>query len=310
MITFGPIPSRRLGFSLGINNIPAKHCSYACTYCQVGPTRPLEIKRQAFYSVAEIAAAVKKKIIETDQKGQTIDYLSFVPDGEPTLDIHLAEEIEALKQFAIPIAVICNATLINDPDVIQALCLADWVSLKVDSVNESTWRKINRPYGKLRLNTILAGILQFRQIFPGTLVTETMLLKGINDSERELHATADYLSRVQPAVVYLSIPIRPPTEEKIEMPDTDTLTSAYQIFSERLPVTQPLFDLEESDFISTGNLREDILSITAVHPMRERPLRKMISAAGGSWTVVDTLLADGLLCCITYREENYYRHCH
>lgn len=310
MIIFGPIPSRRLGFSLGINNIPAKHCSYACVYCQAGPTRPLEIHRQAFYSVEEITAAIKKKIEETDQKGQSIDYLSFVPDGEPTLDIHLEQEIKALRQFKIPIAVICNATLINDPDVIQALCLADWVSLKVDSVIQETWRMINRPFGTLQLQPILDGILAFKQIFPGTLVTETMLLKGINDDETHLHAIVDYLSIVQPATAYLSVPIRPPAEERIEIPDANALVSAYRLFSEKLPVTQPLFDLEEPAFISTGNLSEDIFSITAVHPMRELSLRKMIAETGGSWAVVESLLNEGLLCRITYREENYYRHCH
>ncbi len=127
-----------------------KHCSYSCTYCQVGRTRPLEIHRQAFYTVEEIMAAVEEKLIEAQSKDQTIDYLSFVPDGEPTLDINLGKEIDALKPFGIPVAVICNATQINDPEVIEALNKADWVSLKVDSVLDPAWRKINRPHKKNR----------------------------------------------------------------------------------------------------------------------------------------------------------------
>ena len=307
MLAFGPIPSRRLGFSLGINNIPVKHCSYACTYCQVGPTRPLELKRSSFYTIEEITAAAAQKISETQRQGQVIDYLSFVPDGEPTLDIHLAEEIEALRQFHIPIAVITNATLINDLDVINALCLADWVSLKVDSVSETIWRKINRPHGKIELNAILNGIRAFKSRFTGTLVTETMLLKNVNDDDQHLHAVVDYLTEVEPATAYLSIPIRPPTEMLVEPPDAERLSTAYQIFSERLPTTQPLFDLEELAFVSTGNLREDILSITAVHPMRETPLRKMILDAGGEWKTIEKLLNEDSLREILYNGERYYR---
>ncbi len=307
MITFGPIPSRRLGFSLGINNIPVKHCSYACTYCQVGPTRPLEIKRQAFYPPATIVEAVAQKITETQRKGQRIDFLSFVPDGEPTLDSQLAEEIQALRQFGIPIAVICNATLINEPAVIDALCHADWVSLKVDSVVETTWRKINRPFGRLQLGEILQGIRSFRAVFPGKLVTETMLLKGINDDSRHVHAVVDYLAQVKPDTAYLSVPIRPPAESDITIPDADRLADAYRIFVDKLPTTEALFDLEEPAFVSTGNLREDILSITAVHPMREAPLRKMINAAGGSWQLVEALVTEGLLRELTYNGERFYR---
>ena len=307
MITFGPIPSRRLGFSLGINNIPVKHCSYACTYCQVGPTRPLEIKRSSFYPIEEIVAAVQQKVTEAAHKGQTIDYLSFVPDGEPTLDLQLAEEIKALRQFNIPIAVICNATLINDPEVIDTLCLADWVSLKVDSVIEDTWRKINRPHGKLRLNEILEGILAFKEIFPNTLVTETMLLKDINDDDRHLHAAVNYIAKVEPATAYLSIPIRPPSEARIEIPTPERLKAAYTLFLAKLPTTKALFDLEEPAFVSTGDLRNDILSITAVHPMREAPLRKMIAEAEGNWTVIEKLVSEGLLQEIIYNGERFFR---
>ncbi|MEE4195776.1 MAG: radical SAM protein [Anaerolineae bacterium] len=307
MITFGPIPSRRLGFSLGINNIPVKHCSYACTYCQVGPTRPLEIKRSSFYPLEEIVTAVQQKVTEAEKIGQTIDYLSFVPDGEPTLDIHLAEEIRALRQFGIPIAVICNATLINEPEVVDALCLADWVSLKVDSVIETTWRKINRPFGTLKLGKILQGIRSFRDIYPGRLVTETMLLKGINDDSHHVQAVVNYLAQVKPDTAYLSVPIRPPAESNIEIPDADRLADAYRTFIDKLPTTEALFDLEEPAFVSTGNLREDILSITAVHPMREAPLRKMIDSAGGNWQLIQALVAEGLLRELTYNGERFYR---
>ena len=112
MIAFRPVPSRRLGRSLGINNIPAKICSYSCAYCQVGRTLQMELKRRSFYSPQEIYQEVLEKVNRSESMGQAIDYLTFVPDGEPTLDINLGQEIDMLRSLGIRIAVISNASLI------------------------------------------------------------------------------------------------------------------------------------------------------------------------------------------------------
>lgn len=165
MIAFGPVPSRRLGYSLGVNHIPPKHCPYSCVYCQVGRTIKLETKPQAFYPLEQILVEVEKKINESTRAGRVIDYLSLVPDGEPTLDKNLYQLIKGLSTFEIPVAVISNASLINDDEVQEALCLADWVSLKVDTLNESDWHLINRPHRSLSLSSILTGILQTVSLF-------------------------------------------------------------------------------------------------------------------------------------------------
>ena len=123
-IVFGPVPSRRLGKSLGINHIPAKHCTYSCIYCQLGRTDRMTIKRREFYPPGEIVAAVTQKLAAAEKNGETVDYLTFVPDGEPTLDIHLEREIDLLRSRNIPIAVISNASLIDNPDVRRALAKA------------------------------------------------------------------------------------------------------------------------------------------------------------------------------------------
>ena len=107
-VAFGPVPSRRLGRSLGINNIPPKFCSYSCVYCQVGKTRDLTIARRSFYKPEEIFEQVKRKVNETIQRNEQIDYLTFVADGEPTLDMNLGNEVSLLKQIGIPIAIITN----------------------------------------------------------------------------------------------------------------------------------------------------------------------------------------------------------
>lgn len=183
---FGPVPSRRLGRSLGINNIPPKICSYSCVYCQLGRTSRLRLERRTFYEPDKIRRDVEDKAREALRLGETVDYLTFVPDGEPTLDLHLGEEIRCLRGIALKIAVITNSSLIWRPDVREDLLLADWVSLKVDSLNPDIWRKVNRPHGGLSLGRILEGISEFARVFKGELATETMLIQGLNERPEEL----------------------------------------------------------------------------------------------------------------------------
>ncbi|MCK4471545.1 MAG: radical SAM protein, partial [Anaerolineae bacterium] len=117
MIAFGPVPSRRLGRSLGINNIPPKICTYSCVYCQLGRTIKMQIKRHAFYEPEKVLQDVHDKVEKVRETGERIDYLTFVPDGEPTLDVNLGREIELLRPLGIKIAVISNGSLIGREDV-------------------------------------------------------------------------------------------------------------------------------------------------------------------------------------------------
>lgn len=306
MLAFGPVPSRRLGYSLGINNISAKYCTYSCVYCQVGRTTHMTIDRQEFYPVDQILAEVGQKVAEVAEAGKKIDYLTLVPDGEPTLDIKLGKVIAGLKQFGIPVAVISNASLIDRLDVQEELMQADWVSLKVDSVDERVWIKINRPHRRLSLPRIHEGMFAFKQKFPGILATESMLVAGLNDNEKTTWQLCDFLLKLQPSVSYLSIPTRPPAEVEVTAPSPEALQKIIEICSEKVTFVELLFESEVGDFISTGNLKEDILSITAVHPLREEALRAMVSMAGGKWQVVEDLLADGSILSILYRNERYF----
>jgi wyosine [tRNA(Phe)-imidazoG37] synthetase (radical SAM superfamily) len=309
-IAFGPIPSRRLGFSLGVNHVLPKYCPYSCVYCQVGRTTALRINRQSFFSLDQIIKEVEEKISDSARVGQVIDYLTLVPDGEPTLDINLAGLIQMLMRFRIPVAVISNASLIDRSDVQEALLQADWVSMKVDAIDETVWRRINRPHRRLSLTVILAGILNFRKKYSGKLVTETMLVSGINDNEPAIDKLVDYLSELQPFKSYLSIPTRPPAESWVIPPSPETLQKIITTISKKVPFVDLLFEAETANFISTGNLINDILSIIAVHPLREEALRRMVTQAGAHWKVVEDLVASGTIACIVYREEKYYLRYH
>jgi len=306
MIAFGPVPSRRLGRSLGVNNIPPKVCTYACIYCQLGRTIKLQVDRRVFYEPGGIFEAVQDKVKRAREIGETIDYFTFVPDGEPTLDVNLGREIELLKPLGIKIAVITNASLIWREDVREALMKADWVSLKVDSTREEVWRRINRPHGTLQLASILDGILEFAKAYRGELATETMLVEGVNDGDDHVREVADFLARLKPARAYLSIPTRPPAEEWVRPPGEEAINRAYQILSKRVDQVEYLIGYEGNAFAFTGSVEEDLLSITAVHPMREEAVSEFLALAGAEWPVVRKLIAQGQLIEMEYDGLKFY----
>ena len=303
-IAFGPVPSRRLGKSLGMNNIPPKNCTYSCIYCQLGRTNNMQVERKKFYGPQEILNVVKNKVRGTGEK--FIDYLTFVPDGEPTLDINLGEEIDLLKPLGIKIGVITNASLMWKEDVRNELCKADWVSVKIDAVNLNVWRKIDRPHGSLDLSKILDGISSFSYTFDGDLVTETMLVHGVNSDAKELEKVANVISKLNLKKSYISVPIRPPAEKWVKPANGYEINLAYQIFKERGLYVEYLVGYEGNAFSSTGNLREDILSITAVHPIREEGINELLNKTGESWDLIEELLDEKEIIEIEYKNKKFY----
>jgi wyosine [tRNA(Phe)-imidazoG37] synthetase (radical SAM superfamily) len=304
--SFGPVPSRRLGKSLGINNIPAKVCSYSCLYCQVGRTTAMQVERRSFYEVEAIVSDVRNRVEQARKENTNIDVLTFVPDGEPTLDVNLGKEITLLKTLGFPVGVITNSSLIWRDDVRSELANADWVSLKMDAVRESAWRRINRPQCALRLTAILDGALAFAKTFSGKLVTETMLVQGNDENEAHLREIAQFLQQLQPAVAYLSVPTRPPAEKGVHGPDENTLNRAFQIIGEKVTRLEYLIGYEGDAFASTGDIEKDLLSITAVHPMRKEAVNKLLAQAGATWTIVERLLARAELTATEYEGHMFY----
>lgn len=306
MDAFGPVPSRRLGQSLGINNVPAKTCSYGCVYCQVGRTNSMQIRRQFLNESEDVLEVVRAKVEKTLAAGERIDYLSFVPDGEATLDINLGREIDLLRELNIPIAVITNGSIMDDPDVQHELAKADLVSLKVDAVRERAWRMVDRPHGKLKLDAILEGMLEFAKRYRGRLLTETMMVYKTNDAEADVTATADFIAKLQPEIAYLSIPTRPPSEEWVRPPSEESMNRAYQIFAERIENVECLLGMENGSFAYTGNVVEDILGVTAVHPMHESAVRELLERADAEWSVIDEMLANGKIVELDYGGDKFY----
>jgi len=271
----------------------------------------MQVDRRAFYQPEEILKDVEEKVKRAREVGESIDYLTFVPDGEPTLDINLGHEIELLKPLGIKIAVITNASLIGREDVRDDLMKADWVSLKVDSIREDVWRRINRPHRTLQLASILDGMLEFAKAYGGKprcgeLATETMLVEGVNDSDDYLKEVADFLAQLRPARAYLSIPTRPPAEKWVQPPSEEVINQAYQLLGKRIDHVEYLIGYEGNAFAFTSNVEEDLLSITAVHPMREGAVRKFLSRAETDWPVVHKLIEENQLVETEYGGKRFY----
>ncbi len=307
MLAFGPVPSRRLGRSLGVNNIPPKWCSYSCVYCQLGRTERLTVERREFYPVERIVEDVRRAVEAAGGPG-AVDYVTFVPDGEPTLDENLGREIRLVRaETGVPVAVITNSSLIHLEDVRADLAEADLVSVKVDAVGEPAWRAVNRPHPRVPLGERLDSLADFSREFGGILISETMLVGGLNDSEGELRSLASYLGRLRLDAAYLAVPTRPPAERWVEPPDEGTLVMAHQILTEGLdsPVTL-LTGYEGSDFSLGEDPVGGLLATTSVHPMRVDYAERALEDAGlDPGEVISRLVAGGEVARVSYRGMDF-----
>ena len=207
---FGPVPSRRLGFSLGVDIIPAKYCCFDCIYCQIGKTTNVEMTRKSFIDPYKII----DEIIDTVNKTEHIDYITFSGSGEPTLNSDLGTMIEEVKKTTdIPVSVITNGALLYLDDVRKDLMLADVVLPSLDAVSEDIFRYINRPHSLIEIDTIIRGLKLLRNEYQGKIWLEVMLIKDVNDTREELKKLKEIVSELNVDKLQLNTVTRPPTEE-------------------------------------------------------------------------------------------------
>jgi wyosine [tRNA(Phe)-imidazoG37] synthetase (radical SAM superfamily) len=306
MISFGPVPSRRLGKSLGINNvISPKVCSYSCVYCQVGETTRKSLQRETYFKPEAIYETVEQHIKKL-VKDNYPDWLTFVSNGEPTLDVNLGKSIALLKSFGIPIAVITNASLLFNKQVRDDLHMADWVSLKMDSGDNDTWQKVNRPAPGLDFDKTIESINLFAGEYKGILCTETMLIDGINDTLNNITNVSGFIKSINPETAYLATPTRPPSEATVNPPDSAKMNMAWQVFNNNRINTEFLTGFEGTDTGFTGNIYDDILNITAVHPLRQDSLFRLLQNDNADFRIVKSLIKQRLIRSAIYNGNKYY----
>jgi len=272
---YGPVPSRRLGQSLGVDPIPLKTCNWNCVYCQLGRTMPLTNERQEYIPKEEILSQVKESLA-AHNKGE-IDWITFVGSGEPTLHSGIGWLIREVKTISeIPIAVITNGALLYLSDVRQELLDADAVLPSLDAGEQSLYRKINRPYGKITFERHLNGLIAFREEYQGSLWVEAMLVRGLNDTEAALRDLAAALDAIQPDEVHINLPTRPPVESWVQPPDKGALSLACEILGKIAHIVRPIsgtFDLS-----GDRTLIDALIGIITRHPMREDQIIKSLES--------------------------------
>jgi len=208
---YGPVPSRRLGFSLGVDLLPFKTCSMNCVYCQLGPGRRTTVRRRELVPTRLVLAEIRAALAS----GQRIDAITFSGSGEPTLHAGLGRIIRAIKrETSVPVVVLTNASTLSRPEVRTALAAADIVVPSLDGATEAVFRRVNRPHPSLSAAKIIGGLAAFRRRFKGLIWLEILLVKGVNDGPAHLRALARTIARLEPDRVQLNTVVRPPAERR------------------------------------------------------------------------------------------------
>ena len=299
---FGPVPSRRLGFSLGVDLVPFKTCSLDCTYCQLGKTSHKTIERRAYTPLNDTIEELKA-ILKHQQK---IDYITIAGSGEPTLSTQLGAIFSSIKEITeIPVAVLTNGTLLHRDDVQRELLPADLVIPSLDTVNPEIFTKVNRPHPELSVSQMIAGLERFRNVFLGKLWLEIMLVRGINDTPEELESMRDILTPIKLDMVQINTPVRPGTDSTCKPLTSQELAYCKEILGDPCEVIAA-FDGRQHTL--EVNLKEKICSMVSRRPLNLSEIADSLGMDREKATEVLTLLEkQGKIELHKHGVEYYYQ---
>lgn len=242
---FGPVPSRRLGFSLGVDLIPRKYCSFDCIYCQLGPTAQTHRERQSFYD----PALVVEQVVERVREGGRIDCVSLSGSGEPTLNSDIGWVIRTLKdRISLPVAVITNGSLLSREDVRKDLMRADIVLPSLDAASETVYRQVNRPHESLGFASVVEGLDAFCREYRGRVWLEVMLIDNVNNDAQHIEMFKTILDGLPVEKIQLNTVARPPAERTARPVSRAGLLSVARFFGSRTEVIADRVRKQESGF--------------------------------------------------------------
>ena len=226
---FGPVPSRRLGMSLGVDLVPKKVCSLNCVYCEVGKTTNLTLQRKEYVPID----IVKEELNHYFKNNPDPDYVTFSGSGEPTLNSRIGDVIDFIKHIKpnLPVAVLTNGTLLYDAEVRQELLNADLVLPSLDAVTDKVFKKINRPHKDLELKSYIDGLISFRREFQKKIWLEVFILPGYNDNLEELVLLKEIIKKINPDEVQINTLDRPGTVDNLKGADYNELQDILKIFN-------------------------------------------------------------------------------
>lgn len=274
-MAFGPVPSRRLGLSVGVNTVPMKTCTYSCVYCQLGPTTDLTVDRESYYQSDSVVRAALECI---DRAPTRPDYVTFIGQGEPSLASNVGEIHDDLKaQWNGKTALLTNGSLLWDPEVRESSLAFDIVLPTVSVCSEEMFRRIHRPHRSLSFKKVIDGITSFSESYSSRLWIETMLIAGVNDDEASLQAIGELLKPVKLDCVHVATPIRPPSEKWVRCSPRESIELALRILPRAIDTTSPEGEVPPS---LTEDIVRHLLDIASVHPLREDQAIDLIVSSG------------------------------
>ncbi|MEW6659345.1 MAG: radical SAM protein [Thermodesulfobacteriota bacterium] len=299
---FGPVPSRRLGRSLGVDLIPRKTCPYDCVYCEVGPTTRQTLERRDYHTAAillELTAYLRSPAAEQD-------FVTLAGSGEPTLNLGLGQLIQAIKEMsATPVAVLTNGALLCLPEVRRDLAGADVILPSLDSAREETWRAINRPLPEMLLAQMIEGLLALRREYPGQIWLEIMLLKGLNDTEEELSALRRVIEKVAPDKVQLNTAVRPVVDDAAQPLSEDEMQAVADFFGAGPEVIASCSRKAKAE-ATVSDAR--FIEMLARRPMTAADVAQVLGLPlGVVQEKLQHLEAAGRISCNRYQEQGFYR---
>ncbi len=302
---FGPVPSRRLGQSLGIDPVPTKTCNFNCVFCQLGRTEHLTKERGEFFQAEEIVEQVEAALASRPKS--TVDWVTFIASGETCLHSRLGWMIDEVRKLtSLPLAVVTNGSLLYRPEVRHALAAADAVLPRLDAGTSALYRRINRPHPGFTFEHHVDGLIKFRRSYTGRLWLEIMLVGGENDSEQALQDIAAVVGKIEPDEIHISLPTRPPAETWVRPPQRHVVLKALNILGNKarvIPPTEGDFELEAGE-----NVVEAVLGIIARHPMSQNELENCLArwSPEGVQEALAKLEADGRITVVAHLGSRFW----
>jgi len=258
---YGPVPSRRLGLSLGVDLVPYKVCSYDCIYCQIGRTKEKTIERKPYIPVGTILDQLWEKL----EEGVSPDYITLAGSGEPTLHSDIGSLIGRIKeQTEIPVALLTNGSLLGDRGVRESIIKADVVLPSLDAYNQEGFETINRPHPEISFKTMVEGLIEFRKEYGGDIWLEVFILEGINATEYDATQFKDWIERVNPQKIHINTAVRPPAEPSALQASQEHMERFCTILGRRAEVAVPFKDTQKHEMGT--NVEEELLNLLARRP--------------------------------------------
>ncbi len=300
---YGPVPSRRLGRSLGIDLVPHKICTYNCIYCQIGKTTERTLTRKEYIPVREILEEVKRFL---EEEASSVEHLSLSGSGEPTLHSKIESVIEGIKTItSIPVAVITNGSLLYEKEVRESLLQADIILPSLDAASAETFEKINRPRSEISIDKVIDGLVEFRKVYKGQIWLEILFCKGVNDRQSELVLMRQAVNRIQPDLIHLNTVVRPPFEKWAVPLNQQEMEEMRAFFGEKASIISE-FDRHPPVF-TERDIQEEILKIVERRPLSLADLSNGMGIPENEIEkVIQPLLSEGKIHARRFGGSIYY----